>query len=430
MTIAIMDAVLVDRLNALVPVVARRTLERLAAEVPTSTVEPCDLAERDVEKFSGPVEEDLRLYLRVLSEDRMPTPLELVTITEAAARRARERVALADVLTMHHVGLRVAWEEILARLSPTHQADVRRWAGHLLRYLQVVTSSVSTAYVDAQEAIHSVEQEARRALMTALVAGRPAAAHAERAGLRLAPAYLVVVLAVDGVAPEEYDGLASDGVAYGGEPGHGGVGTTDRPVGLLRRARGVQEELDEYSGTPVLCALDVRLGTALLPASAEVLPELEAGLGSLADRLAAVVGTPVTLGAASALGLPAVPTAVAQARELAWLALGLHRPAGAYQLSDLLLEYQLTRPGAGRDQLARLLDCLDGHPHLLETLLAYQRSGHNRRQAAATLHVHPNTLDYRLSRVATLTKLDPGRPAHAQLLAAAVIARTPLPKST
>lgn len=409
MTIAIMDAALLDRLTSLVPVVARRTLERLAAEVPTGTVLPRELGERELDRFSGLVEDDLRLYLRTLAEDRIPTPIELASVMDAAARRAQERIALADTLTMHHVGLRLAWEEIVGRLSPTDQVDVQRWAGHLLRYLQVVTSSVSTAYVEAEETIHSAEYEARRALMAALLAGRPAAAHAERAGIRLASSHLVVVLALG----------ESDA-----------AGPTVRPVGLLGRTRGVQEEFDRYAGTSVLCAVDVRLGTALLPVSDGALPELAAGLGSLAERLASVVGTPVTLGAADASGLHAIPAAVTQARDVAWLALGLHRPPGAYQLSDVLLEYQLTRPGAGRDQLAKLLDCLDGHPHLLQTLLAYQRSGHNRRQAAAVLHVHPNTLDYRLSRVATLTNLDPGRPAHAQLLAAAVIARTPLPTST
>ena len=403
-----MDAALFDRLNSLVPVVARRTLERLVAEVPAGTALPRELAEHELDKVGGLVEDDLRLYLRMLAEERMPTLLELSSVMDAAARRAQERIALADTLTMHHVGLRLAWEEIVARLSPTDQVDVARWAGHLLRYVQVVTSSVSTAYVETQEAIHSAEHEARRALMAALLTGRPAAAYAERAGLRLASSYLVVVLALGG----------------------GDVSGPSRPIGLLRQSRGMQEEFDRYAGTPVLCAADVRLGTALVPVSAEPLPDPRAGLDSLADRLGSVVGMPVMLGAAEAIGLHAIPAAVAQARDVAWLALGLGRPPGAYQLSDVLLEYQLTRPGAGRDQLARLLDRLDGHPHLLETLLAYQRSGHNRRQAAATLHVHPNTLDYRLSRVATLTNLDPGRPAHAQLLAAAVIARTPLPSST
>ena len=34
----------------------------------------------------------------------------------------------------------------------------------------------------------------------------------------------------------------------------------------------------------------------------------------------------------------------------------------------------------------------------------------DRREAAEQLHVHPNTLDYRLGRAAELTGLDLGRP--------------------
>nr|WP_269091045.1 helix-turn-helix domain-containing protein [Actinopolymorpha cephalotaxi] len=230
------------------------------------------------------------------------------------------------------------------------------------------------------------------------MSGEPASAHAERAGISLTTNHLVLVFTISGPAD-----------------------VTAEKVGHL-----VQEELDAYAGTPVLTVLDGHRGVALVPAPGDTLPSLELGLVSLAERLGAALTTPVLVGAERAVGLGAIPDAVEQADEIAHLASALGRPPGAYVLTDVLLEYQLTRPGPGRERLARILDCLDGHPHLVETLLAYQRSGHNRRQAAAELHVHPNTLDYRLNRVAKLTRLDPGRPAHAQLLAAAVIARTPL----
>ena len=47
---------------------------------------------------------------------------------------------------------------------------------------------------------------------------------------------------------------------------------------------------------------------------------------------------------------------------------------------------------------------------LVETLDAFVRSGLDRRRAAAEIHVHPNTLDYRLRRIAELTGLDLRRP--------------------
>jgi DNA-binding PucR family transcriptional regulator len=42
----------------------------------------------------------------------------------------------------------------------------------------------------------------------------------------------------------------------------------------------------------------------------------------------------------------------------------------------------------------------------VETLVAYVGSNLDRRQAAEQLHVHPNTLDYRLKQVRELTGVD------------------------
>jgi sugar diacid utilization regulator len=47
----------------------------------------------------------------------------------------------------------------------------------------------------------------------------------------------------------------------------------------------------------------------------------------------------------------------------------------------------------------------------------------DRRRTAAALHVHPNTLDYRLRRVVELTGLDPSTARGLQLLGAAMAAR-------
>jgi DNA-binding PucR family transcriptional regulator len=51
----------------------------------------------------------------------------------------------------------------------------------------------------------------------------------------------------------------------------------------------------------------------------------------------------------------------------------------------------------------------DAHAHLLETLRAYFRAG-AATTAADALHVHPQTLRYRLRQVRELTGQDPHRP--------------------
>ncbi|MET9022230.1 helix-turn-helix domain-containing protein [Actinopolymorpha sp. NPDC004070] len=415
-----------DRWTSRGPAAARRALDELAAEVPTVVFERPDTgspaqarprarqhgppqaagadppapgspppAEGSYDALAAVIRENVDRYLRAADEHRLPSRAELAEVREDAARHARADIPIADLLAAYHLSARTGWEEVVSADDP---GELRRWSDHLLAYVRSVTGAVSSGYVEGHQQFNDEENTARRALTRALLAGEPASAHAERAGISLTTNHLVLVFTISGpddVAPEK--------------------------VGHL-----IQEELDAYAGSPVLTVLDGRRGVALVPAPGDALPSLELGLVSLAERLGAALTTPVLVGAERAVELAAIPDAVDQADEIAHLAYGLGRPPGAYVLSDVLLEYQLTRPGRGRDRLARILDCLDGHPHLVETLLAYQRSGHNRRQAAAELHVHPNTLDYRLNRVAKLTRLDPGRPADAQLLAAAVIARTPL----
>jgi DNA-binding PucR family transcriptional regulator len=59
---------------------------------------------------------------------------------------------------------------------------------------------------------------------------------------------------------------------------------------------------------------------------------------------------------------------------------------------------------------------------MLETLQVYLQKGQDRRQAARALHVHPNTLDYRLRRIRELTGLSPTVPHDIQTLCAAITA--------
>ena len=57
------------------------------------------------------------------------------------------------------------------------------------------------------------------------------------------------------------------------------------------------------------------------------------------------------------------------------------------------------------------------------TLRSYMANRCNVSVTAKVLHVHPNTLDYRLKRIVELTGLDPATSAGLQLLGAAAAAR-------
>jgi sugar diacid utilization regulator len=157
----------------------------------------------------------------------------------------------------------------------------------------------------------------------------------------------------------------------------------------------------------------------LLPQGA-VPPE---GMRALVAELAAVAGVPVRAAVAEPASPEGLPAAAEQARDVLRLSARLGRPPGLYVLRDVLLEYQLTRPSDALPGLAALLEPLGRNPDLLLTLDAYLDHDTDRRRAAAALHVHPNTLDYRLKRIVELTGLDPATTAGLQLLAAAAASR-------
>jgi sugar diacid utilization regulator len=134
-------------------------------------------------------------------------------------------------------------------------------------------------------------------------------------------------------------------------------------------------------------------------------------------------GAPVRAAAACADVGGGLAAASARARDVLRLASKLGRPPGLNHLRDVLLEYQLTHPSDARAELAALLDPLQRNPDLLLTLDAYLAEDLDRRRTAAALHVHPNTLDYRLKRIVALTGLEPTTTGGLQLRAAASLTR-------
>ncbi|MGI5218477.1 PucR family transcriptional regulator [Nocardia sp. CA-290969] len=228
------------------------------------------------------------------------------------------------------------------------------------------------------------------ALAATLLSGRSAAMAARAAGIVVADSYHV--LAVDiavSAAVGEHHGPGSD------RPGTDIAGLIDPGALAHRTAHGT---------------------TVLLPAGTGRVVD------TLTDLMAPAVGAPV-----SAVVAEAAPADIPQAAEQVWEVMDvvrrLHLPAGVYRFDDLALEYQLTRPGPGRDQLGSLLDPLDGHPELTRTLRTHIANNLNRQRTARTLHIHPNTVDYRLKRIGELTGLDANEAPGLWYLRSALVVR-------
>ena len=398
---AVTDHPLYQRVERTVPRLARQMIETFVAEIPLYGQLPREQLEGEILAIT---EENLRLFFRALRSGEALSPDALGDVRLSAARRAEERVPLDAVLTAYHVGARIGWEAIVAAGTPEETDAVIAAGVRVLMYAQQVTAAVASAYLEEQQTIYGEERDARRALASALLAGEPAESLAARLGVTIAPAYVVVALRID-AHPDE------------GDRGVGGA------IAARRKVRRAQRALDEWLGEPVVGLLDPAGGAVLLPAEPETVQECAERLPDLAKLVTAAAGADVTAGGAVGHGLPDIARAAAQAQDVVRLARTLGRPPGGYLLRDVLLEYQLTRPSDAQADLAQLLDPLDRNPDLPLTLEVYLDLDLDRRKTASALHVHPNTLDYRLRRIVELTGLDPSTTRGLQLLGAALAAR-------
>src|SRR5262249_47293313 len=101
----------------------------------------------------------------------------------------------------------------------------------------------------------------------------------------------------------------------------------------------------------------------------------------------------------------------------------LDYPRDIYQIDDVPVEASLMRsPDLAAILAARLAPLNGSGAPLIETLRVSLESSQDRRDAASTLYIHPNTLDYRLRRIRELTGLSPTVPRDIQMLGRAFTA--------
>jgi hypothetical protein len=380
------------------PRLVERILARLLAEVPLYTRLPAEELHGEVAAI---IRHNVRMFADLLRDRRLANPSELERQRLSARRRAEEGVPLDAVLEAYHLGTMVVWEEITADATGADLPDLLAGQNLLFGYLRQLTAAVSAEYMEARQSLLNSEHDTRRSLITALLAGGALDNPAQHAGFALPEQYAVLVLAA-GPHPDETDE------------------TVMSPVAGRRKVRRIQEVFEQNTSEPVLSVLDPNGGVVLVPARCGDAGEW-ARLRALLDSAGAAAGASVT--AAGGFARPvSVAAAVAQAQEILDLVRRLGYPPNLYRLSDVLLEYQLSRPSPAQAELARLIDPLRSNPELLRTLRVYLRTGLSRARTAAELYVHPNTVDYRLRRIAQLTGFNPVLPQDLQHLRAALLA--------
>ncbi|WP_216206255.1 PucR family transcriptional regulator [Amycolatopsis aidingensis] len=374
---------------------------RCVQEIPAYQRLPGPVLERDL---VANVRAVIDLFLTAVVEDRGLTEAELAGPISWAAERVRDGLPLDAVLRIYPLAARELWR--IATTSDEQQGepgepdaldrDLVPLVGRIFGLLADLLPRIAQAYHAEQQHEEWAQREGRYSLAAALLAGRPAQRAAERAGHRLAERYLV--LTVDIPEPSQ---------------------STDTRAATSRFRR-LQAALDTE---PVLATFDRDGGVFLLPVAPDQQePQQRAAAERVLRRIDSAAGARCRAGIALATSHATIPHAHRLATELLHLAGTLRRPPAGYWLTDLAIEYQVAQPGPARDCLAELLRPLNRHQHLLDALRALIDSNHQRAEAAAALHIHRNTLNYRLHRIRTLTGHDPTTPHGARILTAATIA--------
>jgi hypothetical protein len=317
-------------------------------------------------------------FLRAAAEGREAVVVdEIPVLLEMGKRRLELGVPLEPMLHVYRIAGREVFDAIVAATMPGEEGALAALGRAWMDYIDEATSIAATGYLDAShERLRRVDAE-RGALLQALLAATDApdvAAVASEFAVSFATQYVPVLVAALDVA-SSIDRIAAA-----------------CPTGTLSGFR---------SGHVVL------LVPIALPDSGQL--EREAAGATIA------CGRPVAPG--HELGTELRHTEVLLDVALARGSTGVLGP------DDLLLDQLLaTNPRVAAVLERRVLDPLreaDRGGVLEETLRAYLDSGSVPATAKAVI-VHPNTVAYRLGRIAERTGLDPRVPAEAALLALAL----------
>ena len=293
-------------------------------------------------------------------ETRLPGRDVYERFGRAEARNGRSLDAL---LTAYRAGARVTWRGFAeaGHAAGVDPQSLYRLAEAIFAYVEEISAASAEGHAREQSLAAREEQERRRRLVEALLREpQPPAAEVDRlaaaAGWELPPR--VAVLAFDGEAPERVDARL-----------------------------GASALVTRFDG----------IGWALVPDPSA--PGRWAELAAALRESAAAVGPEVALAEA--------PLSARRAR----LALDLVAPAagGLVAADDHLLDLVLHSDAELAEALAaRRLAPLDELPgdatreRLLETLAAWLDAHGEARPAAAALHVHVQTVRYRLGQLRDL----------------------------
>ncbi|TQM31907.1 PucR family transcriptional regulator [Nocardia bhagyanarayanae] len=365
------------------------------------TVAPCNTLPGDA--LGGDVAAVTRVCLELATrmlDGGEDIDAEIGRVGVAAAQWAREGIPIDTIQHAINEGVKLGFDLVLANATTSDQQSLLNVARRLMDILDTIGATVSVAYVRELKAVVSEHHAAVHTLTSALLGGNSTSTMARECGVPIADAYHVLALHIPPHRDEANPKL-------------------DPKVVARRKLRRVQAELATRCGERALSLLSIDGGTILLPANEFDDPTLDFLVKWLSDA----AQVPIRATAVEA-GLRRIPEAADEAHELLDIVQRLRFDSGLYRFNDMALEYQLTRPGPARDFLGSLLDPLEEYPEFFETLQMYIATNLNRQRTARLLHVHTNTVDYRLKRIGQLIDFDPTQASGLWYLRSAMVARS------
>ena len=290
------------------------------------------------------------------------------------------KIALAQTVDMVRVTMEF-FEEVVPLLARTDEQLTALTVG-ILRYSRDLAFAAATAYADAAEARGSWDSRMEASVVDAVVRGDTGPELLSRAAAlnwdTTAPATVVVGTPPPGreeLAGEDVRAIATrhDRAALADVHGTWLIAIISGPLAPTERFFG--DLLDAFAGEPVVIGPTAPMLTAAHLSAAEAI----AGMNAVA-------------------GWSGAPRPV-PAREL---------------LPERALLGDVSAVTALHNEITQPL--LDAGPALSETLDAYLDSGGAIEACARKLFVHPNTVRYRLKRIADFTGRDPTEPRDAYVL--------------
>ncbi|MBD8868426.1 PucR family transcriptional regulator [Nocardioides donggukensis] len=326
-------------------------------------------------------------FLASVDGRRNPGRADFPWTSRHAMRRVDLGIALPDFMKAFRIGQITLWDDILegVRENPGAKDAALLLVNQVMRTIEVGSTAAAEAYLEAQQFKIADSARLARDLLEDLLAGRPPTVRPR-----------VVALAEVGLAEDRPLFVAVGRVPAPDEAPAGRRDLFRLRTALASPGRGLAVVRQDE----VVAVLPVSPGS-----EGRVLEGLRSAVTSLSGQ-----GVFAEVGVSTArAGLHDVPEAYDEAR-MAGRALSA---PGVRSLAEMsTLDFLVASHGTEAQRMVRpevrafVLEDLAGDGMFVETLSQYVAHDLNAKLAAMKLHVHANTVYYRLERIAERTGCD------------------------